>query len=344
MASPTDFSSVANSNGPASLLFAKLPAPAVIGSAWLLSSAIFTTYTTNSFLDYSSPAFQADKKSLSRIHGTLSRMSRPTLLTLTRFLGSFLLGLLMHPDLQLLKRIKDTLSLVPALLVPSVFLFIANLTNSIALKRIGIPLTYTSKCGIVIITALLTFFIDGPQALPSNLALLSLLPIATGIALASSNSPNFDMLGFVAAATSATSQSALNISSKKIMNKLSISGPTTQRTMVLVGLSLTSLTVLTRKIRDGSKVTADEDQELELPPLWLTLSSVLAYHTEYLLSFSFVPLVAPITYGTVDAIRRLSIIVCGKIFFGGPKLTPTNLFGIIMALAGALFYSVFSNM
>ena len=44
------------------------------------------------------------------------------------------------------------------------------------------------------------------------------------------------------------------------------------------------------------------------PPCWLAGLAVVAYHLEYVLSFSFVGLVEPIAYGTCDALRRLLII------------------------------------
>ena len=63
---------------------------------------------------------------------------------------------------------------------------------------------------------------------------------------------------------------------------------------------------------------------------------------EYVLSFSFVSLVEPITYGTCDALRRLLIIITGRQLFGGDKFSKTNLGGICMALVGALMYSITS--
>jgi Na+-translocating ferredoxin:NAD+ oxidoreductase RnfG subunit len=78
------------------------------------------------------------------------------------------------------------------------------------------------------------------------------------------------------------------------------------------------------------------------PPYWLTFVAVLAYHMEYVLSFSFVSMVEPITYGTCDALRRLLIIVAGKVMFGGAKFSNLNLGGMSMALVGALLFSITS--
>lgn len=258
-------------------------------------------------------------------------------------------------------------------LLPSLFLFIANYSNSIALDRIGISLTYTSKCGIPLITVLFTLLLDGMSSLPSTATLLSLLPIAIGIGASSWNSPTFELFGFLAALISTTSQAALNVVSKRVMRKTGVVGVEAQRAMVFValgiGLFMTAVTGIGETIRELRQYTTagggagtsgqnknDDDLYEEQgsqsvgalvassshPPFWLTFLAVLAYHMEYVLSFSFVGMVEPITYGTCDALRRLLIIVTGQRLFGGDKFSRLNLGGILMALGGALMFSVTS--
>ena len=77
-----------------------------------------------------------------------------------------------------------------------------------------------------------------------------------------------------------------------------------------------------------------------MPPVSVSLAAIAAYHIEYTLSFLFIGLVKPITYGICDAIRRLGIIIAGQRMFGGDKFTTLNLSGIALALLGALSYSL----
>ena len=255
-----------------------------------------------------------------------------------------------------------TVQVANMFLLPSIFLFIANYSNSIALDRIGISLTYTSKCGIPLITVLFTLLLDGMSALPSNATLFSLLPIALGIGAASWNTPTFELYGFLAALISTTSQAALNVFSKRVMKRTGVKGVEAQRAMVFValgiGLVMTAMNSIGGRIQElrqyGANIrnTATEGDITQQdimppdlpshPPIWLTCMAVLAYHMEYVLSFSFVGLVEPITYGTCDALRRLLIIVSGRQLFGGDKFSKTNLGGIFMALCGALMYSITS--
>ena len=301
-----------------------------IGATWMISSALFTTFTTTKFLQYEPP------KAQSKIQ-PMSKLPRHTLLTFFRFSGSLLLGLLAHPNLHVMKRIEETLDIIPHFFLPAIFLFIANYSNSISLKRIGISLTYTSKCAIPVITLLLTLILDGRESLPSIPVLLSLVPIALGIATASWNHPTFEILGFLASLVSCTAQSALNVSSKRVLNKISVSGALAQRAMVTVGLGIASVVSLSQFF-----TSSDERSEVR-PPLWLTVAASSAYHMEYVLSFLFVKLVAPITYSTCDAVRRLGIIIAGHFMFGGPPFTTLNILGIGMALVGAASYSILNQ-
>ena len=363
----------------------------LVGSAWILSSAILTTYSTTKFLKYRDEDEEEQLLSANSSKGVINRLktlgsrgkqkghqathlpkfSRASLLTLYRFSGSLFLGLLMHSQFynlsMLCPRFLQTIQASKSFLLPSLFLFIANYTNSIALDRIGISLTYTSKCGIPLLTVLFTLLLDGINALPSTTTLCSLIPIALGIGAASWNSPTFEIFGFFAALTSTTSQAALNVVSKRVMKSTGIKGAEAQRAMVLVALGFGILMAGANGIREilsewkqtyglkggGNDILEKEDVEAtqqpillgpptSRPPMWLTFLAVLAYHMEYVLSFMFVGLVEPITYGTCDALRRLLIIVSGRQLFGGDRFSTVNLGGIGMAILGALMYSITS--
>jgi len=327
----------------------------VVGGAWMLSSALLTTYSTTRFLKYqhgntastTNPgtpikALQKVKENTPKHHSPLwlfLHLPRPVLLTLYRFGGSLLLGLLLHPNFQLIQRVRDTVAVIPDFALPAAFLFLANFTNSIALNRIGISLTYTTKCAIPIFTVILTFFLDGASALPSIPTLLSLVPIATGIAMASWDSPVFETKGFGFAMVSSSAQTALNVCSKKAMAKTGLSGTDGQRAMVAFGLVIAIATTLLL----NNNSNGDDPETRRPPPGWLSLMALSAYHVEYVLSFNFVKLVAPIAYGASDAVRRLAIIISGHYMFGHDSFTRINILGIATALLGALCYAITSH-
>lgn len=301
-----------------------------VGASWIISSVFFTTYSTTKYLRY--PNLSDSQPSI---------LSRPSQLTFYRFLGSLSLGLLAHPDLRVLERVKETLHLLPSFTIPAICLFVANYTNSISLNRIGISLTYTSKCAIPIITVLLTLVLDGKGALPPLPAMATLIPIAVGIAAASWDHPTFEPLGLMAAFTSCTAQSLLNILSKRTMAKINTPGAVAQRAMVSVGLIISGLVSAAQVTRAAN--SKEPIKKEGRPPSLLTLAAATAYHVEYLLSFIFVKLVAPITYSTCDAIRRLGIIISGHYMFGGHPFSKMNIIGIGMALSGAAAYAMLNH-
>jgi hypothetical protein len=76
--------------------------------------------------------------------------------------------------------------------------------------------------------------------------------------------------------------------------------------------------------------------------LLLILLAALAYHIEYSLNFIFVGFVSPVAFSVCDIARRLGIIVSGAFLFN-KTLTSLNVLGILIALAGVLWYSVLES-
>lgn len=131
--------------------------PMAVGAAWMISSALFTTYSTTKFIRMSnqqtenissmtakgtgllrprpSPLASERERLPNRLRRTLLSMSQTlppaSLLTMYRFTGSLLFGLVLHTDVWAIgDRLRATLAAVPALALPAVFLFIANFSNS----------------------------------------------------------------------------------------------------------------------------------------------------------------------------------------------------------------------
>ena len=172
--------------------------------------------------------------------------------------------------------------------------------------------------------------------------------------MASWNSPTFDLSGFISAILSATSQAALNVSCKRALTRTKINGLQAQTTMAVLAFCFAMITTTIQNIKKSieprkanmkqvQNVKNDDSSASKLPPLLLAIGAVTSYHIEYVLSFLFLSLVKPITYGTCDAVRRLGIIISGRQMFGGEAFSFINYTGIGLALVGALFYSLSSS-
>ena len=141
---------------------------AVVGSSWMLSSIIFTTYYSTAFLRHgkiNQSQLSASTRKLGKpvLHENVTMQNKlrsiallytgPQQLTILRLSGSFLLGIFAHLELFMFQaRLQKCLSVMKDFVWPAIFMFMANYFNVIALDRLGISLTYTSKCGIPILT------------------------------------------------------------------------------------------------------------------------------------------------------------------------------------------------
>ena len=150
-----------------------------VGSTWMLSSMLLTTYYSTAFLKHGNEqtendfqrrhvmasirkeAIHQDSQKAMKQRGLnavgcsilLKYYTRPQLLTIFRLSGSFLLGIFAHPNFsKCVDRFRQSLSVMKDFAFPAIFMFFANYCNVIALDRLGISLTYTSKCGIPILT------------------------------------------------------------------------------------------------------------------------------------------------------------------------------------------------
>mmetsp|Transcript_19331 Transcript_19331/g.58094 ORF Transcript_19331/g.58094 Transcript_19331/m.58094 type:complete len:335 (+) Transcript_19331:206-1210(+) len=289
----------------------------VIGSLWFASSAVVSTYANTAFL---------------------KEFDSPLAHTVVRFTCSALIGLLtagLQPQrLQLLR----TLGLMWSLRLPAMLLLVANLLNSVALRLSGITLCYVCKSGIPVFTVCL-MSMQG-QYFPA-IVYASLMPTVLGVALASASDLDFSLAGLVAALGSALSQTLLNITSKRLLKELHVSGRQAQFLMAsCCAVAALPLYLLNseRAPVEGKGTVLAHVASVPWSGAILVLAGV-AYHVEYMLNFMFMPFVSPLAFSITDIARRLTIIVAGAIFFS-KDLTALNVIGILLALGGVLWYSV----
>lgn len=149
--------------------------------------------------------------------------------------------------------------------------------RSISLDKLGISLTYTTKCGIPIFTVLTSILVYGQSACPKLSVWFSLLPIVFGIACASWNSSSWNRVGFICAIISCTSQATLNVMSKKVLHEVAVKGPEAQRIMVCSALACMVLLSIVKSVvkkKPEEKVIAVSATDTPHPTLALTSMAV----------------------------------------------------------------------
>ena len=132
----------------------------IIGFCWFLSSALLSTWANTTFL---------------------LTFKDPILHTFVRFFGSSIFG---GVSLLLTREVKlsELPNIMSNIVTPSILLWIANYSNSYALKIAGITLTYIVKACIPVFTVIICTLRG--QKFPLMIY-ISLVPICLGVALAS---------------------------------------------------------------------------------------------------------------------------------------------------------------
>jgi hypothetical protein len=209
---------------------------------------------------------------------------------------------------------------------------LANFANSVSLSISGITLTYVVKASIPVFTVLICSM-RGERYSP--MIYISLAPICLGVALASGSDINFSVAGLLAAVTSAFSQTLMNLSIKSVREKGNLSAP-----LAFYGMSAVSC-ILTIPVMfyAYSSVEVRTETILSLASGQILVAvAALAYHMEYMLNFTFVGFVDPVTFAVSDNGKRLAIIVVGSFLFS-KALTSANIAGLSISLAGVVWYS-----
>jgi solute carrier family 35 protein E1 len=165
---------------------------------------------------------------------------------------------------------------------------------------------------------------------------LTLVPTVLGVALSAWADTEFAWEGFIAAWLSTISQALMNVTSKAAIAKSGLSGQRSQFVLVTIASALMLLAdvafgfVNWRSIRN--KLESSERARLVFG------LAALAYHIEYVLNFIVAANVSEVHFSVLDVARRLAIILMGAFLFG-KLLSPLNVFGVVLALAGVFAFN-----
>lgn len=266
----------------------------VIGFCWFVPSALLSTWANTTFL----LAFKD-----------------PVLHTLIRFVGSAIIGTISLVGVGSVK-VNEVFKVVQNVVVPAILLWVANFTNSIALKESGITLTYVMKAGIPVFTVLICTAMGQKF---SQMIYISLIPICIGVGLACMGDLNISSFGVAAGLASTLAQTCMNISIKSVRSSTGYSGMKAFMGMAIVcsvlsvPMAIISGLVVAEDVSPLGKLADAYILGLEGDywPVLLIVVAALSYHIEYTLNFVFVGYVSSVAFSVCDIARRVFIIVMG---------------------------------
>lgn len=212
--------------------------------------------------------------------------------------------------------------------------FLASVTSHISIWKVPVSYAHTVKATMPFFTVVLTRLIFREKQ--SNLVYLSLVPIITGVGIATMTEISFDMLGLVCALLSTMGFSLQNIFSKKVLKDTGIHH---LRLLHLLGKLSLFMFIPVWLYFDGLSVFRHPvivNGDYRVIALLFT-DGVLNW-LQNIIAFSVLSLVTPLTYAVASASKRIFVIAVSLIILGNP-VTWLNCVGMTLAIIGVLCYN-----
>lgn len=219
---------------------------------------------------------------------------------------------------------------------------IGNVLTNISLGKVTVSFTHTIKAMEPFFAVIMSLVFLAQR--PTLWVVSSLVPIVSGVALASSTEASFNWTGFSTAMASNITNQSRNVLSKKLMIREEDGLDNINLFSIMTIISFTLL-VPTAILMEGIRFTPaylqqyTTNQGLILKDLCLkAIVSGICFHSYQQISYMILHKVSAVTHAVANCVKRVVLIVASVIFFQTP-VSPVNALGTTLALAGVFMYS-----
>ncbi|XP_068141077.1 LOW QUALITY PROTEIN: solute carrier family 35 member E1 homolog [Drosophila tropicalis] len=211
---------------------------------------------------------------------------------------------------------------------------LASVTSHISLWKVPVSYAHTVKATMPLFTVILTRVFFGERQ--PTLVYLSLLPIITGVGIATVTEISFDMMGLISALISTMGFSMQNIFSKKVLKDTNIHH---LRLLHLLGrLSLIIFLPIWLYMDSLAVFRHTAIKNLDYRVIALLFTDGVLNWLQNIIAFSVLSLVTPLTYAVASASKRIFVIAVSLLILGNP-VTWVNCVGMTLAIVGVLCYN-----
>lgn len=232
---------------------------------------------------------------------------------------------------------------VRSILPLSMLKLVASMSSFITLLQVPVSYAHTVKALMPVCSVTLTRLILGQQT--SWRLYFALIPIVSGVVLASATQLELNYFGLVAALSSTLLLSSQTIFSKQAMGKVD------HLNLLLVTSQMAFVMLIPIWLwHEGwALLFGNRLQELGLSQVQVSnvmlelLAASLCNFTQSVAAFTFLSLVQPVTYSVANVSKRLVVITLSIIYFK-QESSMLNTLGMAMAIGGVGLYNYVKNL
>ncbi|CAD7089926.1 unnamed protein product [Hermetia illucens] len=212
--------------------------------------------------------------------------------------------------------------------------FFASVTSHISIWKVPVSYAHTVKATMPLFTVILSRIILKEKQ--TSWVYMSLIPIISGVAIATVTELSFNMVGLICALISTMGFSLQNIFSKKVLKDTGIHH--LRLLHVLGKWALIMFLPIWFYVDFSSVIQHNAMKNVDYRVIALLFADGVLNWLQNIIAFSVLSIVPSLTYAVASASKRIFVIAVSLFILGNP-VTWVNVFGMTLAVLGVLCYN-----